>query len=98
MDCYIQTGNLKKKLILLIVDNQWGIGSTEENDSNISSITEVEEDDNSIDTSIFLTSLKTTPIGIIDRNNLGEIKELRLVQHQILATHLLIRDLSILVE
>ena len=67
MDQNIQTGNLKEKyLILLIVDYQRGIGGTEDNDSDISSIADVEEEDNSIDTSLSQTSLKTTPIGVLD--------------------------------
>ena len=73
MDYTIKTRNY---LILLIKHHQRGIGSTEEDNSDISSITDVEEDDNSIDTSIALTSLKTTPVGIIDSNDLGEIEEL----------------------
>ena len=43
---------------MLIVDYQRGVGSKVENDSDISSITDDEKEDNSIDTSVTQTSLK----------------------------------------
>ena len=62
-DYGIVTGNLKKNdLILLIVDYQRNIVNKEEHDSDISSITDDEKDDNSIDTTITQTSLKTEPV------------------------------------
>jgi len=56
-DFGIKTGNLKKNdLILLIVDYQRNIENEQENDSDISSLTDVEED-NSIAISV-TTSIK----------------------------------------
>ena len=52
-DFGIITGNLKKiDLILLIVDYQRNIVNEQENDSDISSITDDEKEDNSVDTSV----------------------------------------------
>ena len=61
------TGNLQKNdRILHIVYDQRGVGSKEEHDSDISSITDDEKDDNGIDTSITQTSLKTEPVPVLD--------------------------------
>ena len=66
-DFGIRTGNLKKNdLILNIVDYQRDILNKEEHDSDISSITDDEKDDNSIDTSVTQTSLKIEPVPILD--------------------------------
>jgi len=63
----IVTGNLKKNdLILLIVDYQRHIINKEEHDSDISSITDDEKDNNSIDTSVTQTSLKSEPVPVVD--------------------------------
>ena len=71
IDFGIVTGNLKKNdLILLLVDHQRGIGSNEENDSDISSITDDEKENNSVDTSVTQTSLKAEPVAVLDGEDL----------------------------
>ena len=81
MDYEIQNGNLKKNdLILLIVDYQQGIGSKEENDSDISCIIDDEKEEDSVDTSISFTSLKTTPIRVLD----GEEAEIDVIEDDII--------------
>jgi hypothetical protein len=61
------TGNLKKNdVILIIVDYQRKIVNEQENDSDISSITDDEKEDKSIDTSISQTSLKPEPLPALD--------------------------------
>ena len=77
----IVTGNLKKNdLILLIVDYQRGVGSKEEYDSDISSITDDEE--NSTDTSVSCTSLKTPPVPVID-GEVVDVDEVIIIENDI---------------
>ena len=81
-DFGIKTGNFKKNdLILLIVDYQRNMINEQENDSDISSITDVQEE-NSVDTSISFTSLKTTPIGILDGEDI-DIEEIDVIEDDI---------------
>ena len=83
MDFGIITGNLKQNdLILLIVDYQQGVGSKEENDSDISSITDDEKEDNSVDTSVSQTSLKTSPIPILDGEDV-DLDEINAIEDDI---------------
>ena len=58
------------------------MGSTEENDSDISSITDDEKEDDSIDTSVSQTSLKTTPIGLLDVVEV-ELEEIDVIEDDI---------------
>ena len=61
-----KTGNLKKNdLIIHIIDYQRKLKNEEECNSDISSITDIDEY-NSIDTSVSMTTIKTTPICILD--------------------------------
>ena len=62
----IKTGNLKKNdLIIHIIDCQRNLKNEEECNSDISSITYIDEY-NSIDMSVSMTTIKTTPICILD--------------------------------
>ena len=66
----IKTGSLKTNdLIILIVDYQRGLKNEEEHDSDISSIMDIDEQ-SIMDVSVSMTTLKTTPIGIIDGEQL----------------------------
>ena len=79
----IVTGNLKKNdLILLIVDYQRGVGSKEEYDSDISSITDDEKEENSTDTSVSCTSLKTPPVPVID-GEVVDVDEVIIIENDI---------------
>ena len=79
----IVTWNLKKNdFILHIVDYQRGVSSKEENDSDISSITDDEKEDNSIDTSITQTSLKIDSAPLIDGEDL-DVDEIVVVEDDI---------------
>ena len=51
---------------MLIVDYQSNIINEKEHGSDTSSLTDEEKEENSNDTSIYKTSLKIMPIGVLD--------------------------------
>ena len=68
----------------------------QENDSDISSITDVQEE-NSVDTSVSFTSLKTTPIGVLDREDI-EIKEIDVIEDDITEIGYVSKEKKVVVE
>jgi len=79
----IKTGNLKKNdLIIHIIDYQRGFKNEEECNSDISSITDIDEY-NSIDMSVSMTTIKTTPICIIDGENMDDIEYIDVLENDI---------------
>ena len=83
-DFGIVTGNLKKNdVILIIVDYQRKIVNEQENDSDISSITDDEKEDNSIDTSISQTSLMPEPLPELDGEDI-DVAQINAIENDII--------------